>query len=162
MRRHRLGQGLILTLSSGLPMTLLMMQGLSMSPAAHGASIGPGTVTVIGALGGWMIFGVNPGKRGLMGIAVVIGGLALIALAATTSGARNVLLGDLCFFGVGLLWGGYPLLLQLWKVDALRATAVLAVLSRAAVLALVSLQRAERLLALPLGEVAFTASIRAC
>ena len=48
------GRGLVLTLSSGLPMTLLMMQGLSLSPAAHGASIGPGTVTVIGAVGGWL------------------------------------------------------------------------------------------------------------
>jgi drug/metabolite transporter (DMT)-like permease len=149
------GRGLVLTLSSGLPMTLLMMQGLALSPAAHGASIGPGTVTVIGALGGWLIFGVDPGKRGLMGIGVVMGGLALIALAATTSGAKSVLLGDLCFFGVGLLWGGYPLLLQLWKVDALRATAVLAVLSALAFWPWYLFNGAERLLALPTGPMLF-------
>lgn len=149
------GRGLILTLSSGLPMTLLMMQGLSLSPAAHGASIGPGTVTVIGALGGWLVFGANPGRQGLLGIAVVVGGLALIALAATTSGAKNVLLGDLCFFGVGLLWGGYPLLLQLWKVDALRATAVLSVLSALVFWPWYAFNGAEKLLALPLGAVVF-------
>ncbi|MFY8157329.1 MAG: DMT family transporter [Rhabdaerophilum sp.] len=149
------GRGLILTLSSGLPMTLLMMQGLSLSPAAHGASIGPGTVTVIGAVGGWLIFGADPGRRGWLGIGVVLGGLALIALAATTSGARNVLLGDLCFFGVGLLWGGYPLLLQLWKVDALRATSVLAVLSALVFWPWYLFNGAERLLALPIGAVFF-------
>lgn len=149
------GRGIVLTLSSGLPMTLLMMQGLALSPAAHGASIAPGTVTVIGALGGWLVFGTNPGRRGLLGIAVVIGGLTLIAFAATTAGAKNVLLGDLCFFGVGLLWGGYPLLLQLWKVDALRATAVLSVLSALLFWPWYAFNGAEKLLALPAGALAF-------
>lgn len=79
------GRGLILTLSSGLPMTLLMMQGLSLSPAAHGASIGPGTVTVIGAVGGWLIFGADPGRRGWLGIGVVPGGLARRPVFGTIS-----------------------------------------------------------------------------
>jgi drug/metabolite transporter (DMT)-like permease len=37
--------------------------------------------------------------------------------------------GDLCFIGVGLIWGCYPLLIQHWKVDALKATAIVSVLS---------------------------------
>ncbi|MCZ8374406.1 MAG: DMT family transporter [Beijerinckiaceae bacterium] len=123
------GRGLVLTVMSGLPMTLMMMQGLAWSPAAHGAAIGPGTVTVIGAIGGWLMFGNKPGWTVILGIGIVVAGLAMIGLAASTSGSRNVLLGDLCFFGVGLIWGGYPLMLQLWKVDPLRATAVLSVLS---------------------------------
>jgi drug/metabolite transporter (DMT)-like permease len=125
------GRGLVLTAMSGLPMTMLMMQGLAWSPAAHGAAIGPGTVTVIGALGGVFMFGVRPPRNVILGILTVLGGLALIGLAASASGARNVILGDLCFFGVGLIWGGYPLMLQLWRVDPLRATAVLSVLSMA-------------------------------
>lgn len=123
------GRGLALTVMSGLPMTALMMQGLALSPAAHGAAIGPGTVTVIGAIGGWLLFGNRPTWNVLLGIAVVLGGLALIGIAAGTSGSRNVLLGDLCFLGVGLIWGGYPLMVQLWKVDPLRATAVMAIIS---------------------------------
>ena len=123
------GRGLALTITSGLPMTLLMINGLALAPAAHGSSIGPGTVTVIGAVGGYLMFGVRPSRLGIIGIGIVLTGLALIAIAGTTSGSRNIILGDLCFFGVGLFWGGYPLLLQRWKVDALRATAVLSVLS---------------------------------
>ncbi len=126
------GRGLVLTVMSGLPMTLMMMQGLAWSPAAHGAAIGPGTVTVIGAIGGWLIFGNRPGWTVILGILIVVAGLAMIGLAASTSGSRDVLLGDLCFLGVGLVWGGYPLMLQLWKVDPLRATAVLSVLSAVA------------------------------
>ncbi|MGL5448135.1 MAG: DMT family transporter [Rhabdaerophilum sp.] len=123
------GRGLVLTISSGLPMTLLMLNGLALAPAAHGAAIGPGTVTIIGAIGGYFLFGARLSRAAMLGIAIVVIGLFLIGLAGTTSGARNVILGDLCFLGVGLIWGVYPLLLQLWRVDPLRATAVLAVLS---------------------------------
>lgn len=123
------GRGLMLTLMSGVPMSLLMMIGLSMAPAAHGAAIGPGTVTVIGALGGALLFGVRPTRFAVLGILTVLAGLASIGIAAGISGSPRILLGDLCFLGVGLLWGGYPLVLQLWKVDSLKATAVLSVLS---------------------------------
>jgi drug/metabolite transporter (DMT)-like permease len=122
-------RGLVLSFLSGLPLTLLMMQGLALAPAAHGATIAPGTVTVIGAIGGFLMFGARPARFGVLGIGIVVAGLAFIAIAGTTSGSRNVILGDLCFFGVGLIWGFYPLLLQLWKIDSLRATAVLAVVS---------------------------------
>lgn len=123
------GRGLVLTLMSGVPMTFLMMLGLSMAPAAHGASIGPGTVTTIGVIGGIALFGITPSRFVIAGIATVLAGLACIAIAAGISGSPKMLLGDLCFLGVGLLWGGYPLMLQLWKVDALKATAVLSVIS---------------------------------
>jgi drug/metabolite transporter (DMT)-like permease len=130
------GRGLVLTVISGLPMTLLMMVGLSMAPAAHGASIAPGTVTVIGAVGGLLMFGVRPAPTVIAGIGVVLCGLICIGIAGGTSGSWSVVLGDLCFLGVGLIWGGYPLLLQLWKVDALRAAAAMSVISMALVLPL--------------------------
>ena len=123
------GRGLVLALLSGVPLTLLMIYGLSLSPASHGATMTPGTVTVIGALGGYLMFGVRPGRLGVLGIAIVISGLTMIAIAGTTSGSRNIILGDLCFFLAGLVWGFFPLLLQRWKVDGLRATAPIAVVS---------------------------------
>jgi len=144
------GRGLVLTLMSGLPMTMLMMQGLAWSPAAHGAAIGPGTVTVIGALGGAVLFGVRPPHSVVIGILVVLSGLALIGFAASASGARNVILGDLCFLGVGLIWGGYPLMLQLWRVDPLKATAILSVLSLAVFLPYYLLTQHSNLPSIPL------------
>ena len=44
-------RGLLLACMSGVPMVLLMNMGLKLAPAAHGASIQPGMVTVIGAVG---------------------------------------------------------------------------------------------------------------
>lgn len=123
-------RGLILTVMSGFPMSFLMMQGLTMAPAAHGASIGPGTVTLIGIIGGVLLFGTQLTGALMVGVGIVLAGLLALALAATTATHMpNVLLGDLCFLGVGLIWGGYPLALQLWKIDGLKATAVVSVLS---------------------------------
>lgn len=123
------GRGLVLTLLSGVPLTLLMINGLAIAPAAHGASIAPGTVTIIGAVGSVLMFGTNPTRNLVLGIAIVIGGLACIGIAGSSSGLPNAWLGDLCFLGVGLLWGGYPLLIQKWRVKPLNATAVLSVIS---------------------------------
>lgn len=123
-------RGVILTVMSGFPMSFLMMQGLTMAPAAHGASIGPGTVTLIGIIGGVLLFGTQLTAALMVGVTVVLAGLLALALAATTATHMpNLLLGDLCFLGVGLIWGGYPLALQFWKIDGLKATAVVSVLS---------------------------------
>lgn len=123
------GRGLTATLLSGLPMTLLMLNGLAFSPAAHGASIAPGTVTVVGVIGGVLLFGHVVNRSVIAGTAAVVIGLIAIAAAAGTEGAKDVLLGDFLFLLTGLLWGFYPLLQQRWQMDPLRATAVLAVLS---------------------------------
>lgn len=149
------GKGLVLTVMSGLPMTLLMMQGLKWAPAAHGSAIGPGTVTLIGALGGFLLFGIRPTRNVLLGISIVLTGLTLIGIAGSRSGSMSMLLGDLCFLGVGLVWGGYPLLLQYWKVDALRATAVLSVLSMIAFLPYYYLFGDGNLRSVPLSVITF-------
>lgn len=125
-------RGLLLTLMSGFPMSYLMLTGLTMAPAAHGASIGPGTVTLIGIIGGVVLFGTKLTKPLVLGVAVVISGLAALAWAGTkTTNMPNMVWGDLCFLGVGLLWGFYPLNLARWKVDGLKATAIVSVLSMA-------------------------------
>ncbi len=123
------GRALLLTVMSGLPMSGFMMVGLKYAPAAHGATIAPGTITTIGALGGWLLFGNRPTRPLAIGIGVVLLGLGLIGFSGTQSKLPHVTFGDLCFLGVGLLWGGYPLLLQLWRLDGLKAAAVLSVIS---------------------------------
>jgi drug/metabolite transporter (DMT)-like permease len=125
------GRGLALTAMSGFPMSWLMLTGLTMAPAAHGASIGPGTVTLIGIIGGVMMFGTKLSRPLVIGIAVVLSGLACLAVAGAKPSAAtpDMLWGDLCFLGVGLLWGFYPLMLTRWKTDGLKATAIVSVLS---------------------------------
>jgi drug/metabolite transporter (DMT)-like permease len=122
-------RGLVLAVMSGFPMSFLLLTGLTFAPAAHGAVIGPGTVTVIGIIGSVALFGAMLTRQLLLGVAAVLVGLACLGIAGTTHTNPTILFGDLCFLGVGLVWGGYPLLIQLWRVDALKATAVVSVLS---------------------------------
>lgn len=125
-------RGLLLTVMSGFPMSYLMLTGLTMAPAAHGASIGPGMVTLIGIIGSVALFGAKLTRPLLLGVIIVICGLAALAFAGTkATNLPNLFWGDLCFLGVGLLWGFYPLLLALWKLDGLKATAIVSVLSMA-------------------------------
>ncbi|WP_332686891.1 DMT family transporter [Bosea sp. (in: a-proteobacteria)] len=123
------GRGLALVVMSGFPMSYLLMTGLTMAPAAHGAVIGPGMVTVIGIVGSVVLFGSRLSRPLVIGVCAVLVGLACLGFAGTRHTNATILLGDLCFLGVGLIWGGYPLLIQLWRVDALKATAVVSVVS---------------------------------
>jgi drug/metabolite transporter (DMT)-like permease len=126
--------GLILSVLSGAPMSVLMILGLALAPASHGATITPGTVTTVSAIGAFLLFGAALTGRALAGLALLFVGLGLIAWAGAPGDlGASTLWGDLCFLGAGLLWGLYPLLLQRWQVDGLKATAVLSVLSMIAV-----------------------------
>ncbi|POR55496.1 drug/metabolite transporter (DMT)-like permease [Bosea psychrotolerans] len=125
------GRGATLAIMSGLPMSYLLLTGLAYAPAAHGATIGPGLVTVIGIVGGVVLFATVLTRQLVLGIGAVLFGLACLAVAGSTHTNPTILLGDLCFLGVGLIWGCYPLLIQLWRVDALKATAIVSVLSMA-------------------------------
>ncbi|HEX2553271.1 MAG TPA: DMT family transporter [Microvirga sp.] len=125
------GRGFLLACMSGVPMVLLMNTGLRLAPAAHGASIQPGMVTVIGAVGSILLFNAVPTRIAVVGIAITIIGLACIGIAGTTSGSPGMLQGDLLFLMAGSLWGLYPLMLQRWRVAPMVGTAVVAVLSLA-------------------------------
>jgi drug/metabolite transporter (DMT)-like permease len=123
------GRGLAITLMSGLPMTMLMIGGLALAPAAHGATITPGTVLVIGSVASVVLLGTKVSLRLVMGICIALAGLACIGLSSGAAGGPEVLKGDLMFLATGLLWGLYPTMIQRWRVDGLQATAILAVIS---------------------------------
>jgi drug/metabolite transporter (DMT)-like permease len=122
-------RGIILTLLSGFPLSLLMLSGIALAPAAHGASIAPGTVTIVSAVGAFLMFGVRLTTAQVGGLALALAGLALIAWHGATSGSPTIWIGDLLFVATGLVWGSYPLILQRWRLDALTSTAVVCVLS---------------------------------
>lgn len=151
------GRGLMLAAMSGAPMVLLMNTGLSLAPAAHGAALQPGLVTVVGVIGGALLFGARPSRAGTVGIASALAGLACIAAASAASGSRSVLLGDLCFLAAGALWGLYPLLLQRWGVGGIESATVVAVLSMGLYLPLYLTVFESRIADVDLGVVLFHA-----
>ncbi len=88
----------------------------------------------------------------------MLAGIGLIGwdgIAARHAGDR-AWVGDLLFFTSSILWAGFTLLLRHWRLNALRATAVVAVFScLLATPVYLAWMGTAHLLALPLGALAF-------
>ncbi len=131
--------------------------GYGFAPLAHGAVIAPSTVTIVSTIGATLFLRERLGRNHLMGAAIVLGGIVLIGWdGLVQSAGERAWLGDLLFFASSMLWAGFTLLLRHWRVPALRATAVVAVLSLLVTTPVYLLcMGPAHLQALPLGALAF-------
>lgn len=125
-----LRRALILTMLGGAPFALLQTGGYAFAPLAHGAVIAPSTVTIVSTIGAALFLRERLGRSHMVGVVVVLGGIFLIGWDGLIqpSGER-AWLGDLLFFASSVLWAGFTLLLRYWRLPALQATTVVAVLS---------------------------------
>lgn len=123
-------RGVVLAALAGPGFSLLFMSGFTFAPLAHGAVIAPACQMLTGlALSAWIA------HQGLTRESWVGAGLVLIGLACV--GGDGLLhaaggltpLGDLMFALAGACWGLFGALSRRWRVDPLRVTAVVAVLS---------------------------------
>jgi drug/metabolite transporter (DMT)-like permease len=155
-------RSLLLTVLGGAPFALLQTGGYGFAPLAHGAVIAPATVTIVSTVGAALFLRERLGRNHLLGAAIVLAGIVLIGWDGLVqpSGAR-AWLGDLLFFLSSLLWAGFTLLLRYWRLSALRATAVVAVLSALLTTPVYFLWASpEHLRTLPLGTLAFQGLIQ--
>jgi drug/metabolite transporter (DMT)-like permease len=155
-------RSLVLTVLGGAPFALLQTGGYGFAPLAHGAVIAPATVTIISTIGAALFLHERLSRNHFLGAAVVLAGVVLIGWDGLVqpAGAR-AWLGDLLFFLSSVLWAGFTLLLRYWRLSALRATAVVAVLSALATTPAYFLWAShEHLRALPLGMLAFQGLIQ--
>lgn len=150
-------RGLMLTTLGGAPFALMQTGGYGFAPLAHGAVIAPSTVTIVSTIGAALFLREPLGRNHLMGAAIVLGGVVLIGWDGLTQPAgERAWLGDLLFFASSLLWACFTLLLRHWRVPALRATAVVSVLSCAISTPFYLLWMGPaHLAALPLGALVF-------
>lgn len=124
-------RGLALLLTGGPLFALLQTGGYAFAPLAHGAVIAPSTVTILSTIGAGMLLGERLTRSHLIGAALVLAGILLIAGQGALGSATGTTtwVGDLLFFASSVLWAGFTLLIRYWRVDAVRATAVVGVLS---------------------------------
>lgn len=151
-----LRRALILTVLGGAPFALLQTGGYSFAPLAHGAVIAPSTVTIVSTIGAALFLRERLSRNHIVGAAIVLGGILLIGWDGLVqpSGER-AWLGDLLFFASSILWAGFTLLLRHWRLPALQATAVVAVLSFLMTMPIyLAVMGIPHLLALPLGMLA--------
>lgn len=150
-------RALMLTFLGGAPFALLQTGGYGFAPLAHGAVIAPSTVTIVSTIGAALFLRERLSRNHLVGAAIVLGGIVLVGWDGLVQPSdERAWLGDLMFFVSSVLWAGFTLLLRHWRVPALRATAVVSVLScLVATPVYLTAMGTAHLQALPLGSLAF-------
>lgn len=124
-------RGIALTLTGGPLFAILQNGGYAFAPLAHGAVIAPSVVIVASTIAAVVLLRERFTPSHWVGTFLVLAGIALIAWrGATTDSVHSATwVGDVLFVVSSLLWAAFTVLVRYWKLDAIKVTAVVAVLS---------------------------------
>ncbi|MCO5066291.1 MAG: DMT family transporter [Rhizobiaceae bacterium] len=121
-----------LALFGGPIFVLLINTGFVLSPLSHGVIIPPAASMLSSLFLGYMWLGETITTSRIVGAAILIVAQVIIVLHTLGGdGGELVWLGDLALAGAGFCWGLFTFFVSKWKVDALRGTAALTVISAA-------------------------------
>jgi drug/metabolite transporter (DMT)-like permease len=122
-------RALALTILGGPGLALVSYSGFLLVPLGHGAVIQPSCAALGGlALATLVLREPLPAMRAA-GAAVIVCGLAVIGGEALATIGRAGILGDLAFATAGFFFATFGMLLRLWRIAPMDATAVISVLS---------------------------------
>jgi drug/metabolite transporter (DMT)-like permease len=104
---------------------LLMFGALYFAPPSHAAVFPFTAMSIMGMVMAAIFLGDRITVRKTVGVAIVVTGLVVLAGLSTTSFRGSALLGDALFISAGTMWAGFGILLRKFRLDPLRATAVI-------------------------------------
>ena len=104
---------------------MLMFGALHFAPASHAAVFPFTAMSVMGMVMAAIFLGDRITLRRVMGIAIVISGLVVLAGLNAASVQGNALIGDLLFIAAGTMWAVFGILLRKHKLNPVLATAVI-------------------------------------
>lgn len=122
-------RAIILTVLAGPPFILLGTGGYVFAPLAHGAVIQPSTITLASMVAAALLLKERLTADKLIGVALIIAGLDVIASHASAMGGGHVWIGDLLFVAAGLSWTGFTILIKRWDLGGLAVTAAVSTVS---------------------------------
>jgi drug/metabolite transporter (DMT)-like permease len=154
VRAVGLWRSLVLAALAGPPFILFGVGGYLYAPLAHGAVIQPAVVTTLSMVLAAVFLGDRPGLARVLGVTIILLGIAVIAGPGLFMGGTTAPLGDSMFAVAGVLWALFTLLSRRWQVPPVTGTAVVSVLSGAVMLPVALLtQGASHYAALPAGTL---------
>ncbi len=148
-------RGLILLLTGGPLFVLPQAAGYRFAPLAHGGVIAPATVTVFSTIVAAIFLRERLSPAHIAGSGMVIAGIVLISWhGLVAEPGSKTWIGDLLFIGSSMLWGIFSVLVRAWRLHALRAIAVISVLSTLVMIpSYLAFTGWDHLISLPLGQV---------
>lgn len=98
--------------------------GFTYAPLSHGMLFAPATVMTVGNLLSVVFGGDTLTARRLLGMAVMVVGLAILVGFELGTAGKSLLIGEALFVLSGAMWGSFTFLLGRWKIEAVPATCI--------------------------------------
>ncbi len=122
-------RGIVLAILSGPGIAIISYSGFLLVPLAHAGLIQPSCAALFGIVLAALVLKEPLTAARILGALTIVAGLAVIAGEAITSIGAHGFGGDLMFVVTGAFFATFGMLLRLWRIDAIRATVVVSVLS---------------------------------
>lgn len=155
--KSRILRPLALTALGGVPYAAVATAGLLYAPAAHGAVLLPGTLPLFTGFLGWIVLkdGLSAGR--IFGVFLIIFGSLFVGWQGLAQTVPGQWIGHLLFLAAALIWSSFTVLLRLWDVSPIRASAIVSVLSTVLYAPPYLYFAGDSLLMAPVSEVALQA-----
>ncbi len=154
------GRMLLLAFLIGPPFVLLGVGGFAYAPLAHAALLQPAGLLAGSLVFSYWLLGEGVTARRLAALAIVLSGLA-VTFWPGSAPSGGTLRGDAMFLLSALMWALFATLQRRWRVDPVRATAAVSLLSALAMLPAVALLGAgQGLLALSVADLVLQALVQ--
>jgi drug/metabolite transporter (DMT)-like permease len=125
----RLWQAVIIAIVAGPGFALPAFAGYQFAPAAHGAAILAGALPLFTVPIAWLALGEQLNLRRLLGLLALFAGVVLLIGDSFTGFGAGQWRGDLLFIAGAIDWSIFAVLARAWRVEAVRGTALVAVIS---------------------------------
>jgi drug/metabolite transporter (DMT)-like permease len=123
-------RGLTLLLVGGPVFAWLQFAAYRYAPLAHGAIIHPPTVTILSTVAAAVFLKEHISAHHVAGTALVVSGIVLLGWdGVVNTPDPRAWIGDMMFLSSAVLWACFTVLLRHWRLSAVRAVAVVCVLS---------------------------------
>lgn len=125
----RLWQAVILALVAGPGFALPAFTGYQFAPAAHGAAILAGALPLFTVPIAWLALGEHLNIRRLLGLLALFAGVVFLLGDSFSGLADGQWRGDVLFIAGAVDWSIFAVLARAWRVEPVRGTALVAVIS---------------------------------
>jgi drug/metabolite transporter (DMT)-like permease len=123
------GRGLMMSILSGPPQSMIAYTGFMLVPLGHGTTIQPATAALSGLILATLVLGEHATGQRIFGGITIIAGLLVFGFESLTTIGGHGVGGDLLFALAGLFWATFGILLRHWRVSGTRAVAAVGALS---------------------------------
>lgn len=150
------GRLVLMVLCGGLPFGLVVLAGVQWAPAAHMGIFMAGSMPLFVALASVVVQGERPGRVRVLGLVLMLAGVAVLGLGAWRDGLA-AWRGDLLFVLAAAMWAVYTLAFRGCGLSPWQGAALVNLGSALALVPVVLLWGAPRLVSAPWGDVAIQA-----